>query len=90
MEPLIGNNPLVRVTFEAVKDISMATEPLSSKFTRLIPNDDRTPYTQVNLSWATPLKYSEMLKRSIAESSLLVSSMYISVKWLIPMLIYCV
>ncbi|MEM8965433.1 MAG: hypothetical protein AAGE93_03385 [Bacteroidota bacterium] len=50
MEPLIGNNPLVRVTFEAVKDISMATEPLSSKFTRLISDHDRTPYTQVNLS----------------------------------------
>ncbi|MEO0330267.1 MAG: SDR family oxidoreductase [Bacteroidota bacterium] len=46
----VANPDLMRVTFEIVKGESTITEPLSSKFTRLIPDENRTPYTQVKIT----------------------------------------
>ncbi|MGB3586532.1 MAG: SDR family oxidoreductase [Tunicatimonas sp.] len=46
----VANPDLVRVTFEVVKDELQTVEPLSSKFNRLIPDQNRTPYTQVKIN----------------------------------------
>ncbi|WKN41962.1 SDR family oxidoreductase [Tunicatimonas pelagia] len=46
----VANPDLVRVTFELIKDESLAAEPLSAKFARLIPDQNRTPYTQVKVT----------------------------------------
>lgn len=42
----VANPALVRVTFEVGTDKKAIPEPLSAKFVRLIPDQDRTRYTQ--------------------------------------------
>lgn len=46
----VGSPELVRVTFEVVRDDTLAAEPLSAKFARLIPDQNRTPYSQVKIT----------------------------------------
>lgn len=43
----IANPELLRVTFEVARDDKAAAEPLSAKFARLIPDQNRTRYSQV-------------------------------------------
>lgn len=45
----VANPELARVTFEAVRDNNTGPEPLFSKFVRLIPDENRTRYSQTKV-----------------------------------------
>jgi len=45
----VANPELVRVTFEVVREKGIAPEPLSSKFVRLIPDENRNRYSQTKV-----------------------------------------
>jgi len=46
----VANPELVRVTFEVAREKGMVPEPLSSKFVRLIPDENRNRYSQTKVS----------------------------------------
>ena len=43
----VANPELVRVTFEVARDEKAVAEPLLAKFVRLIPDQNRTRYSEV-------------------------------------------
>lgn len=49
VEQCVANPELVRVTFEVARDEKAVPEPLSAKFLRLIPDQDRTRYSNVKI-----------------------------------------
>ena len=48
-EQCVANPELVRVTFEVGTDKKAVPEPLSAKFVRLIPDQNRTRYSQIEV-----------------------------------------